>query len=82
MTRKQIYIEEKTDHALKDLALLRGVSEAVLVREALHSYLTGSSAHPTRKRNPLYKLIGLCDEGPRDGSESHDRYLYGAKRKK
>ena len=26
--------------------------------------------------NPLYKIIGLCDEGSTDGSIEHDRYLY------
>lgn len=28
------------------------------------------------KDNPLYKIIGLCDEGSPDGSVEHDKYLY------
>jgi len=26
--------------------------------------------------NPLYQIIGLCDEGRLDGSVEHDKYLY------
>ena len=31
------------------------------------------------KKDPLQKLIGLCDEpeGPLDASIHHDKYLYG-----
>lgn len=28
------------------------------------------------ENNPLYKIIGLCDEGSPDGSIEHDKYLY------
>lgn len=28
------------------------------------------------ENNPLYKIIGLCDEGKSDGSVEHDKYLY------
>lgn len=28
------------------------------------------------ENNPLYKIIGLCDEGEPDGSVEHDKYLY------
>jgi len=28
------------------------------------------------ENNPLYKIIGLCNEGSPDGSVEHDKYLY------
>jgi AbrB family looped-hinge helix DNA binding protein len=28
-------------------------------------------------RNPLYDIIGMAKEGPADGAENHDAYLYG-----
>lgn len=43
MTRKQLYIEERQDQALKQRAKTLGVSEADLVRRAIdHFFLSGS----------------------------------------
>jgi plasmid stability protein len=77
MKRKQLYLEEETDRALKRLAARTGRSEAFHVREALRRYLDGPSEEGA---DPLLRLIGLVDdpEGPDDVAVNHDHYLYGA----
>lgn len=82
MKRKQIYISEEIEEAVKDLAVLRGVPDAVIIREAMEQYLRKSAHKSLKKENPLKKLIGLFPDGPKDGSVNHDHYLYGAPEKK
>lgn len=77
MQRKQLYLDEETNRALKRLAARTGRSEAAHVRAALQSYL---QHQPEQDTDPLAGLIGLVDEpeGPDDVAENHDHYLYGA----
>jgi hypothetical protein len=77
MKRKQLYLDEATDRALKRLAARTGQSEASHVREALKVYV---ERELTLDEDPLEQLIGLVadDEGPTDVAENHDHYLYGA----
>lgn len=77
MRRKQLYLDEPSERALKRLAARTGQSEAFHVREALRRYL-GALPEPTD--DPLDRLIGLVadPEGPDDVAENHDHYLYGA----
>jgi Ribbon-helix-helix protein, copG family len=77
MKRKQLYLEEETDRALKRLAARTGRSEAFHVREALRRYLD----RPVNEEDdPILRLVGLVDdpEGPDDVAVNHDHYLYGA----
>ncbi len=77
MRRKQIYLDDASERALKRLAARTGRSEASHIREALQRYLA-SGSEPTD--DPLERLIGLVedDAGPDDVAEEHDHYLYGA----
>ncbi len=77
MRRKQIYLDEANERALKRLAARTGRSEASLIREALRRYLAPGGDHDD---DPFDRLIGLvADEtGPDDVAEEHDHYLYGA----
>lgn len=77
MRRKQLYIDEESERALKRLAARTGRSEAFHVREALHRYI---GEQPSDDTDPLEALIGLVDDphGPADVAENHDHYLYGA----
>jgi predicted transcriptional regulator len=77
MKRKQLYLEERTDRALKRLAARTGRSEAAHVREALALYL---QQEQETDDDPFDRLIGLVDDndGPTDVAENHDHYLYGA----
>jgi hypothetical protein len=77
MKRKQLYLEERADRALKRLAARTGRSEAAHVREALARYL---QQEQETDDDPFDQLIGLVDDhdGPTDVAENHDHYLYGA----
>ena len=74
--RKQLYLDDATERALKRLAARTGRSEASHVREALRRYVVEENADG----DPLLKLIGLVDDpdGPDDVAVNHDHYLYGA----
>lgn len=76
MKRKQLYLDESTDRALKRLVARTGRSEAAHVREALQRYIQEQSAED----DPFDLIIGLVDdpEGPTDVAVNHDHYLYGA----
>ena len=77
MRRKQIYLDDASERALKRLAAQTGRSEASHIREALQRYLaSGAEAG----EDPLERLIGLVSDehGPDDVAEEHDHYLYGA----
>ena len=78
LKRKQIYLDEESDRALKRLALTTKISEAEHIRRAVKKYIAKQKGK-IAKEDPLQRLIGLCDEpdGPTDASVHHDRYLYG-----
>ncbi len=80
MRRKQLYLDEASERALKLLAARTGRSEAYHVRQALRRYLEGLPGVSEEEADPLAGLIGLVDdpEGPDDVAVNHDHYLYGA----
>lgn len=77
MRRKQLYLDEASDRALKRLAAQTGRSEASHVREAIALYL---GEHQPETTDALSQLVGLVPDtsGPDDVAENHDHYLYGA----
>jgi hypothetical protein len=80
MRRKQLYLDDASERALKRLAARTGRSEAYHVREALRRYLESLGANGEGEGDPLAGLVGLVDdpEGPDDVAVNHDHYLYGA----
>ena len=76
MRRKQLYIDEAQDRALKRLSAQTGRTEAHHVRAALDQYL---AVHPPTGNDPFEALIGLVEDrdGPTDVALNHDHYLYG-----
>ncbi len=78
LKRKQIYLDEECDRALKRLAITTRISESEHIRRAVKKYIT-KQKDTMAEEDPLQKLIGLCDkqDGPTDSSIHHDRYLYG-----
>ena len=80
LKRKQIYLDEESDRALKNLALTTDISESEHIRIAVKRYIA-KQKKDLGKEDPLRKLIGLCDQidGPTDASLHHDRYLYKKK---
>jgi len=80
LKRKQIYLDEESDQALKMLAFATKISEAEHIRRAVRKYIAKMQAGAGND-DPLKEVIGLCDspDGPTDASSHHDRYLYGKK---
>lgn len=80
MVRKQLYIDDDLDRALKVLAARTGRSEAEHVRAALRSYVHEELTASTEAPDPLLRLIGLVEDpdGADDVAANHDHYLYGA----
>ena len=76
MIRKQLYIDEELEYALKSLAARTGRPEAEHVRNALRSYL---GAERDATDDPMARMVGLVEAaaGPTDVAENHDDYLYG-----
>ncbi len=87
MKRKQIYLAEEQERAIKRIALERGVAEAVVIREAMDQYLAEEAvAYDAELRgvdprntedDPILRWIGSVKDGPRDGSINYKRDLYG-----
>lgn len=69
MQKTTVYIPEDVKRALGQLAAARGVSEAELIREALHAFT--SQTTPPRPRLPLFK------SGKRGLAERVDEALSG-----
>lgn len=78
LKRKQVYLDEESDRALKSLALATRISESEHIRRAIKRYIARQKGKMAEE-DPLRQLIGLCDkpDGPTDASIHHDRYLYG-----
>ncbi|MGH3664566.1 MAG: CopG family transcriptional regulator [Egibacteraceae bacterium] len=78
MIRKQVYIDDDLERALKRLAAQTGRPEAEHVRAALRRYV--AAAVSRSDRDPLLAMAGLVDDpdGPTDVAMNHDHYLYGA----
>lgn len=73
--RKQIYLTPEQDEALKALSVMKGVSEASLIRKALDDYLAREKDR-SKGADPLAKLVGLGRSAHTDIAENHDEYLY------
>ncbi|MGE0487582.1 MAG: hypothetical protein AB7S38_00055 [Vulcanimicrobiota bacterium] len=41
------------------------------------NYLDECESKLPPEENPLRAMVGLVEEGPPDGAQEHDRYLYG-----
>lgn len=79
LKRKQIYLDEESERALKRLAVSTKTSEAEHIRRAIKNYIAKQKVDKDTEADPLQELIGLCDDpnGPRDAAAHHDKYLYG-----
>ncbi|MBW1703057.1 MAG: CopG family transcriptional regulator [Deltaproteobacteria bacterium] len=78
LKRKQVYLDEESDRALKSLAFTTKISEAEHIRRAVRKYIAKLKSG-VGDDDPLKELIGLCDspDGPTDASIHHDTCLYG-----
>jgi len=72
MIRKQTYISTLQNKVLKRRAISERTTEAEIIRRAIDSYLKNEMI----EEDPLFELIGITDNEPRDGAANHDRYIY------
>jgi hypothetical protein len=73
--RKQIYLTPEQNEDLKTLAMMRGTSEAAIIREALSDYVTREK-EKAAKQDPLAEIIGSGMSKYPDSVKRHDYYLY------
>lgn len=76
MVRKQLYIDDELDEALKELATRSGRSEADHVREALRAYLPSQLADDEIDLRDFAGIIA-DDDAPDDLATELDHYAYG-----
>lgn len=80
MKRKQFHLSVREEKILYEISKKKGISEAEVVRMALHE-LEKKELEP--KKNPLMELVelgekyaaDLPDDVPTDLSVNHDKYL-------
>jgi predicted DNA-binding ribbon-helix-helix protein len=77
MERTQISLEPKQAQRLRQLAAMRGVSMAHLIREAVDRTYGSALAPPTRAElvERARSAVGCGHSGLADISERHDDYL-------
>ena len=76
MVRTQIQLTEVQYSKLKQLAMKRKSSLALLIREGVEKILSesGESILDVARRNALL-VVGKYHSGSKDGSTHHDKYL-------
>ncbi len=84
--RFQMFLEATQKEALEKLQQDSGMPVAELVRRAINNFL---SEYRRKKKVPvedetvkkLLSVVGICEGGPKDLADNHDKYLYGISKK-
>lgn len=81
MVRTQILLTEAQTQALRRLSSERGVSMAVLIRDAVDTLLqTETAISADERRRRALRVVGQFASGKTDVSAKHDEYLEDAYR--
>ncbi len=72
MRATQIYLPEDLAAALDRLARAQGTSRASLIRAAARGLIERQSPS---EDDPIWGIVGLATDGPRDTAADHDRLL-------
>jgi len=75
MDRLQFYLEPGLNRELDRLAAECNVSKAELIRDGVRHIVEEYQAF---EDDPLFDIVGAADVDVTDGSENHDKYLYGS----
>lgn len=75
MDRLQFYLEPSLNRELERLAAECNVSKAALIRDGVRHVV---EEHQAVEDDPLFDIVGAGESEVTDGSEEHDKYLYGA----
>lgn len=81
MVRTQVYLPRDIYEQIKARAEREGITMADQIREALVEYVVASNETKSQipiltADDPIWDLIGMCKDGPVDGSVNHDKYIY------
>lgn len=80
MVRTQVYLPRDMYEQLKQRADGEGITMATQIREAIAQYVveTEEERKPPlfTEDDPIWDMIGMCKNGPEDGSVNHDKYIY------
>jgi len=83
MVRTQVYLPRDIYEQLKQRANQEGITMAHQIREALTQYVVETeveiddeSQYAIPDDDPIWDMIGMCKDGPEDGSVNHDKYIY------
>jgi len=74
--RKQIYLEEEMAKKIEQFSNIKNISQAEIIRRAIDYYFKEKQIEE-KENEPLLELAGIVDVDIEDGSENHDKYLYG-----
>lgn len=78
--RLQLYFPYPLYLELKNEMEKKGKSMASIVRDAVEKFL--GSEESSWEKDPINKIIGMCNTDITDISYNHDKYLYGKGKKK
>ncbi|NHZ72048.1 MAG: ribbon-helix-helix protein, CopG family [Aquificales bacterium] len=83
MVRTQVYLPRDMYEHLKQRADEDGITMAHQIREAVALYVVETeeeiedeSKYAIPDDDPIWDMIGMCKDGPEDGSVNHDKYIY------
>lgn len=74
MDRMQFYLEPSLNRELDRLSAECNVSKAELIRDGVRHIV---EEYQAVEDDPLFDIVGAGEGEITDGSEEHDRYLYG-----
>jgi predicted transcriptional regulator len=76
MVRTQIQLTKEQTNALKKLALVRHLSIAELIRQAVDAMIkTSTVIDAEERRKRAIAVVGRFSSGKKDISREHDKYL-------
>lgn len=84
--RFQMFIDEEQKRTLEILQRDTKLSMAEIIRDAINRLIAEykkKKALPAKDEttDKLLAVAGVCEGGPRDLADGHDKYLYGTKKK-
>lgn len=76
MDRMQFYLQPSLNRELDRLSAECNVSKAELIRDGVRHIV---EEYQAVEDDPLFDIVGAGEGKETDGSEEHDKYLYGSK---
>ena len=84
--RFQMFLEERQKEALERLQKDSKTPVAEIIRNAIEKFLSELNKKKMipaedESRDKLLSIVGICEGGPKDLADRHDKYLYGITKK-